>query len=67
VPELAGEVRAMAALAVMDAEVAKPVLAHTTASGTLMRKKLEPVITPVLRLFAELRGQPYAATPRRRR
>ena len=68
VPELAGEIQAMIALACMDAEVAVPVLAHTTASGTLMRKKLEPVITPILQLFAILRGQPFtAATPKRRR
>jgi len=68
VPELAGEIRAMIALACMGAEVVTPVLALTTASGTLMRKKLEPVITPILQLFAVLRGQPFTATtPRRRR
>lgn len=68
VPDLAGEIQAMLALACMDAEVATPVLAHTTASGTLMRKKLEPVITPILQLFATLRGQPFTATtPRRQR
>jgi len=68
VPELAGEIQAMIALACMDAEVATPVLALTTASGTLMRKKLEPVITPILQLFAVLRGQPFTATsPTRRR
>jgi hypothetical protein len=68
VPELTGEIRAIIALACMDAEVATPVLALTTASGTLMRKKLEPVITPILQLFAVLRGQPFTATsPTRRR
>lgn len=68
VPDLAGEIQAMIALACMDAEVATPVLAHTTASGTVMRKKLEPVITPILQLFALLRGQPFTATaPKRRR
>ncbi len=68
VPDLAGEIRAMIVLADMGAEVATPVLALTTAAGTLMRKKLEPVTTPILRLFATLRGQPFAAaTPRRRR
>lgn len=68
VPELAEEVRAMLALARMDAEVATPVLARTTATGTLMRKKLEPVALPTLRQLAMLRGQPFsAATPRRRR
>ncbi len=67
VPELAGEIRAMIALACMGAEVTTPVLALTTASGTLMRKKLEPVITPILHLFAALRGQPFTATTPRRR
>lgn len=67
-PELAGEARAMLALACMDAEVAAPVLARTTAAGTLMRKKLEPVATPILRQLALLRGLPFsAAAPRRRR
>jgi len=68
VPDLAREIQAMIALAHMGAEVTSPVLALTTASGTLMRKKLEPVITPILQLFATLRGQPFTATtPRRRR
>jgi hypothetical protein len=66
-PELAGEIQAMIALSCMGAEVATPVLALTTASGTLMRKKLEPVITPILHLFATLKGQPFTATPSRRR
>ena len=67
VPELAGEIRAMIALACMKAEVATPVLALTTASGTLMRKKLEPVINPILQLFATLRGKPFTATTPRKR
>ena len=68
VPGLAGEIRAMIALACMGAEVMTPVLALTTAAGTLMRQKLEPVTTPILQLFATLRDQPFtAATPRRRR
>lgn len=67
-PELAGEVRAMLALARMNAEVAAPVLARTTAAGTLMRTKLEPVAIPILQQLAALRGLPFsAATPRRRR
>ncbi|MGE5027813.1 MAG: sulfur reduction protein DsrS [Betaproteobacteria bacterium] len=68
VPELAGEVRAMLALSRMNAEVAAPVLARTTATGTLMRRKLEPVALPILQQLAVLRGQPFvAAQPRRRR
>jgi hypothetical protein len=68
VPELAGEMRAMIALSSMGAEVAAPLLEFTTASGSLMRKKLEPVTTPILRLIAALRGQTFiAATSRRQR
>lgn len=67
VPELAGEIHAMLALACMGAEVTTPVLAMTTASGTLMRKKLEPVILPILQLFATLRGKPFTATAPRKR
>ncbi len=67
-PKLAEEVRAMLALARMNAEVATPVLARTTAAGTLMRTKLEPVAIPILQQLAVLRGLPFsAATPRRRR
>lgn len=66
-PELAREVRAMLALARMDAEVASPVLARTTAAGTLMRKKLEPVSIPILQQIAVLRGRPFSAATSRRR
>jgi len=66
-PELAEEACAMQVLSCMDAAVAAPVLSQTTASGTVMRKKLEPVITPILRQLATLQGQPFtAASPRRR-
>lgn len=68
VSELAGEVRAMLVLSCINAETASPVLARTTATGTLMRKKLEPVAIPILQQMAALRGQPFSAiVPRRRR
>ncbi|MCE5181716.1 MAG: sulfur reduction protein DsrS [Betaproteobacteria bacterium] len=67
-PVLAEEAGAMQVLSCMDATVAAPILAQTTASGTVMRKKLEPVTTPILRQLATLRGIPFiAATPRRPR
>lgn len=65
-PELAHEVRAMLALARMNAEVAAPVLARTTAAGTLMRRKLEPVAVPILQQMALLRGLAFTATTARR-
>lgn len=67
VPTLAEEIKAMVALTSMGAEVATPVLALTTASGTLMRKKLEPVLIPILRLFATIVGKPFTATAPRKR
>ncbi|MGA8863158.1 MAG: hypothetical protein WBM14_04550 [Terracidiphilus sp.] len=66
-PEYAKEVRAMLALSCMNSEVAAPILSRTTAGGTLMRQKLEPIITPILQQIAVLRGQAYSATAPRRR
>ncbi len=66
-PELSKEVCAMLTLSRMDAEVATPVLARTTAAGTLMRRKLEPVSTPILHQLAVLRGVPFTPAASRRR
>ncbi len=54
-PEHAAETRAMLALACMNAKVAMPILAITTAGGTLLRRKLEPITEPILELFAVLK------------
>lgn len=68
VPELAGELRAMLTLSRMNGEMAQPILNRTTAVGTLMRKKLEPVSLPILQQIAVLKGEEFsAAAPRRRR
>jgi hypothetical protein len=66
-PEYAKEVRAMLVLSCMNNEVAAPILSRTTAGGTLMRQKLEPVTTPILQQIAVLRGQAFRATAPRRR
>ncbi len=66
-PEYAREVRAMLVLSCMNSEVAAPILSRTTAGGTLMRQKLEPVTTPILQQIAVLRGQAFSATAPRRR
>ena len=66
-PEYAKEVRAMLVLSCMNSEVAAPILSRTTAGGTLMRQKLEPITTPILQQIAVLRGQAYSATAPRRR
>lgn len=55
VPEHTAEIRAMLALACMNAQVAMPILAITTAGGTLLRKKLEPITEPIFELFAVLK------------
>lgn len=66
-PEYVAEVRAMLVLSCMSSTVAAPILSHSTASGTLMRQKLEPVMTPILQQIAILRGQAFNATTQRRR
>ncbi|PKM44251.1 MAG: sulfur reduction protein DsrS [Gammaproteobacteria bacterium HGW-Gammaproteobacteria-1] len=57
VPELAAEVRAMMFLAHIDEAIITPIFAHSDAVGTVMRKKIEPVVTPILQQFAVLRGR----------
>ncbi len=54
-PELRPELLAMHALAHMDEVVVTPVFARSSASGTLMRRKIEPVIRTVLAQIATLR------------
>jgi hypothetical protein len=67
-PDYAAEVQAMLALSCMDSGVASSILSRTTASGTLLRQKLEPVSMPVLKCFAVLRGQTFdALVPGRRK
>ena len=66
-PEYAAEVRAMLVLSCMNSDVATPILSRSTASGTLMRQRLEPVTSPILQQIAILRGQAFSvSTPRRR-
>ena len=67
IPELNNEVRAMLALSCLDANIATPIMSQTTASGTLMRKKLEPVSLPILQLISILTGKTFSASTSRRR
>ncbi len=55
-PALRDELRAMLLLAHIDAELARSILSRTTAAGTLLRRKLEPLTAPMLRQMALLRG-----------
>jgi hypothetical protein len=54
-PALHPQLLAMQALAHMDEAIVTPIFAHSSASGTLMRRKIEPVIKPVLAQIAALR------------
>ena len=67
VPELNQEIRAMLALSCIDVHIATPIMSQTTASGTLMRKKLEPVFNPILQLISILSGKNFSANTSRRR
>lgn len=66
-PELKREVHAMLALSCMDVDIGTPIMSQTTASGTLMRKKLEPVSLPIMQLIAVLTGKEFSANTSRRR
>ena len=69
VPELRAETGAMLTLAHASEQLVTPVIAVTTASGTLLRRKLEPVLAPVLQQYAVLRktgrAPPSAGSSRR--
>ena len=54
-PQLKPEIFAMLVLSGVSAAMAEPIFARTTAIGTLMRTKLEPVTNPVLQQIAVLR------------
>jgi hypothetical protein len=55
-PELKPEVQAMLVLARLGYPVVRPVFSRTTAIGSLMRKKLEPVTRPIFEQFSILQG-----------
>ena len=56
-PALRREVVAMLTLACCAEALATPILAQTSATGTLLRRKLEPVVEPLLAQFAVLQGK----------
>jgi hypothetical protein len=61
-PQFAGECRALGTLARLSEATAAPVLTRTTAVGPLMRRKLDPVLGPVLREISVLRGTASGGT-----
>lgn len=56
-PALEQEIAAMISLAHVSDEIVTPIFAKTTAEGTLMRRKLEPVTGPLLELVDRLLGR----------
>jgi hypothetical protein len=56
VPLLSKEIAAMLALAQVDETAVASTLAKTTATGTLLRRKLEPFLGLLLKQYAVLRG-----------
>ena len=62
-PELAAECAALAALAAVNAETVRAIFLRTTAIGSLMRRKIEPVVTPLLAQIGVLRSLPDNPSP----
>jgi hypothetical protein len=56
VPALKPEIVAMLSLSRADDEIVTPIFSQTDAIGTVMRRRLEPVTTPLFEQFAVLRG-----------
>lgn len=55
-PELKGELRSLLILAHSGVSVINPIFAITDAVGSVMRKKIEPVTTPVVECLKVLQG-----------
>jgi len=57
-PQLETDCAALDALAAVDADSVRPIFLKTTAIGSLMRRKIQPIVTPLLDSIAVLRRQP---------
>jgi len=57
-PQLASDCAALDALAAVDADSVRPIFLKTTAIGSLMRRKIQPLVAPLLDASAVLRRQP---------
>ena len=54
-PQFEAECAALDALAAVDAESVRPIFLKTTAIGSLMRRKIQPIVIPLLDSIAVLR------------
>ena len=57
-PQFESDCAALDTLAAVDAESVRPIFIKTTAIGSLMRRKIEPIITPLMNSITTLRRQP---------
>lgn len=57
-PQFEADCTALDTLAAADSESVRPIFLKTTAIGSLMRRKIQPVVTPLLDASATLRRQP---------
>jgi hypothetical protein len=57
-PDLAAECDALDGLAAVDADSVRPIFLKTTAIGSLMRRKIAPLVSPLLQHIAVLRREP---------
>ncbi|HMA10370.1 MAG TPA: hypothetical protein VKO83_00690, partial [Steroidobacteraceae bacterium] len=57
-PQFTSDCAALDALAAADADSVRPIFLKTTAIGSLMRRKIQPVVTPLLDAITVLRRQP---------
>jgi hypothetical protein len=57
-PQFESDCAALDALAAADADSVRPIFLKTTAIGSLMRRKIQPVVTPLLDAITVLRRQP---------
>ena len=67
VPELRKEIAAMLTLAHTSEALVTPIIAASTASGTLLRRKLESVLDPLLEHYVILRQTAHAPSGGRSR
>ena len=57
-PQLAAECAALDALAAVNADSVRAIFLRTTAIGSLMRRKIEPIVTPLLAQIGVMRKTP---------
>jgi hypothetical protein len=56
-PELKDAIRATVILSCLSVKLVNPIFARTDAIGTMMRKKIQPVTTPVFEQLAVLQAK----------